>query len=190
MFSKENLETTYGNLEVEIFHFSLRSKCLFLVLWTLAILSNLFGLVYICKKLSLTNVINLVPFLEGIINVLGFMVIGINCLISIIDVSYGNFSCEANSITLPMMTVCGTNMILIQYQLVYQSSSLQDISHFASCHLQDALLWLKEQTGIGLELQGDWCYLYKHSWFYWWSLLGLPLRIIMDLWLKHFQSLR
>ena len=113
MFSKETLETNYGNLEVEIFQFSLWSKCLFLVLWTLAIISNLFGLVYIYKKLSLTNVINLVPFLEGIINVIGFMVIGINCLISIIDVSYGNFSCEANSITLLMMTVCGKNMILI-----------------------------------------------------------------------------
>ena len=112
MFAKETLETTYGNQEVEIFHFSLWSKCLFIVLWTLAIISNLFGLVYIYKKLSLTNVINLVPFLEGIINVIGFMVIGINSLISIIDVSYGNFSCEANSITLLMMTVCGKNMIL------------------------------------------------------------------------------
>ena len=122
MFAKETLETTYGNQEVEIFHFSLWSKCLFIVLWTLAIISNLFGLVYIYKKLSLTNVINLVPFLEGIINVIGFMVIGINSLISIIDVSYGNFSCEANSITLLMMTVCGSkNMILIQYKLIYQS---------------------------------------------------------------------
>ena len=118
MFSKETLGTTYGNLEVEIFHFSLWSKCFFFMVWSLAILSNLFGLVYIYKKLSLSNVINLVPFLEGIINVIGFMVIGINCFISIIDVSYGNFSCEANSITLLMMTVCGKKMILIQYQLV------------------------------------------------------------------------
>ena len=116
MFSKETLETTYGNLDVEIFHFSLWSKCLFIVLWTLAIISNLFGLVYICKKLSLTNVINLVPFLEGIINVLGFMVIGINCLISIIDVSYGNFSCEANSIILLMMTVIISNVMLFASQ--------------------------------------------------------------------------
>ena len=120
MFSKETLETTYGNLEVEIFHFSLWSKCLFFVIWTLVILSNLFGLVYIYKKLSLTNVINLVPFLEGIINVIGFIVIGINSLISIIDVSYGYISCDANSITLFIMIFCGKKIILlIVLSLIY-----------------------------------------------------------------------
>ena len=107
MFHKQSLVTTYGNLEVEIFHFSLWSKCLFTVLWTLVILSNIFGLMYIYKKLSLTNVINLVPFLEGIINVAGFLAIGISSLISIIDVSYGYFSCEANSLTLFIMMFCG-----------------------------------------------------------------------------------
>ena len=80
MLHNLTLETSLGTVDFRIFYFSPWLKSYFVLLWTLVVLSNACSLAYIYWKLNLSNVVNLIPLLDCVINLISFIIIAISSL--------------------------------------------------------------------------------------------------------------
>ena len=78
MLHNLTLETSLGIVDFTIFYFSPWLKGYFIILWTLVVLSNACSLLYIYRKLNLSNVVNLIPLLDCVINLIAFLIIAIS----------------------------------------------------------------------------------------------------------------
>ena len=106
MYSKTNLESALGYIVFNIYHFSTWIKGLYIVLGSLALFSNTVCLGYIWKRLNLSNVVNLIPLLECINNVIGFSVMAVVSLLALIDSSFENQTCYVNIPVLGAIFLC------------------------------------------------------------------------------------
>ena len=109
MYSNTNLETTLGEIVFNIYYYPSWFKGLYFVLGSLALLSNAACLGYIYKRLNLSNIVNLIPLLDCVNNIVGFCIIAITSLLALIDQSFGNLSCYLN---IPLL---GTMAFLSKY---------------------------------------------------------------------------
>ena len=98
MLSNFTLETSLGRVDLAIFYFSPWLKGYFVVLWTLVVISNVCSLMYICCKLNLSNVVNLIPLLDCVINLIGFLLIAVSSF---------NVWCKAITLTAKSLLLCG-----------------------------------------------------------------------------------
>ena len=109
MFSKFKLETSFGELDFAIIQLSPWIKAYNSILWIAVVLSNALSLAYIIKKLNTSNLINLIAILECLVNILGFVIIGIIGLVAIADPSDGYISCHTNFTILVILMFTGKN---------------------------------------------------------------------------------
>ena len=80
MLHNTTIDTSLGTVDITIFYFSSWLKGYFVILWTFVVLSNGCSLVYIYQKLNLSNVVNLIPLLDCVINLISFLIIAISSL--------------------------------------------------------------------------------------------------------------
>ena len=106
MYSKTNLESTFGEIVFNIYYYPSWIKGLYAVLGSLALLSNTVCLGYIYKKLNLTNIVNLIPLLECVSNIVGFSIIALISILAFLDLSFGNLTCYVNIPLLGIMFIC------------------------------------------------------------------------------------
>ena len=112
MYFKTNLESRLGEIVFDIYYFSPWIKGLYVVLGSLALLSNTVSLGYIYKRLNLSNVVNLIPLLECVNNIIGFCVIAFTSLLAFLDSSFGNMACYVNLPLLKAMFLCSKKTFL------------------------------------------------------------------------------
>ena len=106
MYSRTNLESTFGEIVFNIYYYPTWVKGLYAVLGSLALLSNMVSLGYIYRKLNLSNPVNLIPLLECTNNIIGFGIIATISLLAFIDSSFGNLTCYVNNLTLGATFLC------------------------------------------------------------------------------------
>ena len=88
-------QTLQGEVQFFPFHFSNFSVAFFTFLGLLVLTANSASMIYILKKLSLSNVINSVAFFESLINILGFTIMFVMSLLPLINgSSMRTLSCE------------------------------------------------------------------------------------------------
>lgn len=109
MFSNIRLETAFGELNFAIFRFSPWTITYNSILWIAVVLSNAVSLTYIIKKLNTSNLINQIAILECLVNIVGFVLIGIVSLLAVFDPSKNYFSCQASYSTLLTLWFTGIN---------------------------------------------------------------------------------
>ena len=78
------METFQGEVQFFPFHFSNFSVAFFTFLGLLVLTANMASMIYILKKLSLSNVINSVALFESLINILGFTIMFVMSLLPLI----------------------------------------------------------------------------------------------------------
>ena len=78
------METFQGEVQFFPFHFSNFSVAFFTFLGLLMFTANSASLIYILKKLNLSNVINSVALFESLINILGFIIMFVMSLLPLI----------------------------------------------------------------------------------------------------------
>ena len=78
------METLQGEVQFFPFHFSNFSVAFFTFLGLLMFTANSASLIYILKKLNLSNVINSVALFESLINILGFIIMFVMSLLPLI----------------------------------------------------------------------------------------------------------
>ena len=89
------METLQGEVQFFPFHFSNFSVAFFTFLGLLMFTANSASLIYILKKLNLSNVINSVALFETLINILGFIIMFVMSLLPlIIGSSIRTLSCQ------------------------------------------------------------------------------------------------
>ena len=96
MYSKTNLTSTLGELDFSIFYIPPWMKGLYAVLGSAAFVSNSMSLGYICKKLNLSNVVNFIPLLEFVKNLVGFSSMAIVSLLAYFDSTFESLTCYFN----------------------------------------------------------------------------------------------
>ena len=91
----KTMETLQGEVQFFPFHFSNFSVAFFTFLGLLMFTANSASLIYILKKLNLSNVINSVALFESLINILGFTIMFVMSLLPlIIGSSIRTLSCQ------------------------------------------------------------------------------------------------
>ena len=100
MHSETNLTSTLGELDFGVFYFPPWLKGLYAMLGSAAFVSNSMSLGYICKKLNLSNVVNLIPLLECVNNMVGFCSIAIVSLLAYFVKELPNLPCSIISSSL------------------------------------------------------------------------------------------
>ena len=80
----KTMETLQGEVQFFPFHFSNFSVAFFTFLGLLMFTANSASLIYILKKLNLSNVINSVALFESLINILGFIIMFVMSLLPLI----------------------------------------------------------------------------------------------------------
>ena len=118
MFSYIKLETTFGELDFAIFHLSPWTITYNSIMWIAVVLSNAVSLSYIIKKLNTSNLINLIAILECLVNIVGFVIIGVVSLHAVFDPSKNYFSCRASYSTLLTLWFTGKNTFLVTTYIV------------------------------------------------------------------------
>ena len=89
------METLQGEVQFFPFNFSNFSVAFFTFLGLLVLTANSASMIYILKKLSLSNVINSVALFESLINILGFIIMFVMSLLPlIIGSSIRTLSCQ------------------------------------------------------------------------------------------------
>ena len=106
MYSETNLTSTLGELDFSIFYFPPWLKGLYAVLGSAAFVSNSVSLGYICKKLNLSNVVNFIPLLECVNNMVGFSSMAIVSLFAYFDSTFESLTCYVNLPIFLTMVIC------------------------------------------------------------------------------------
>ena len=132
MYSKTNLTSTLGELDFSVFYFPPWLKGLYAVLGSAAFVSNSVSLGYICKKLNLSNVVNFIPLLECLNNILGFGSMAIVSLLAYFDLTFETLTCYINLPILFTMFISSKypfdgTLVWFQYDI--------SIKLHRSCHL-------------------------------------------------------
>ena len=140
MFSETKLESLLGGIVFDIYYFPSWIKGLYAVFGSLALLSNSVCLVYIYKKLNLSNAVNLIPLLECVNNIIGFCIIGVISLIAFVDLSFGNLTCRVNIPVLGMMFMCSKSLII--YTECWQQWYARYINTEINFRSRDCLLFV------------------------------------------------
>ena len=124
MLHNTTIETSLGTVDFTIFYFSPWMKGYFVILWTFVVLSNACSLVYIYRKLNLSNVVNLIPLLDCVINLISFFIIGISSL---------NLWCKAAVLISKTLLLSGKFFEIIKTQV--DIKPVLFLGHFTSCFL-------------------------------------------------------
>ena len=133
MYSETNLTSTLGELDFSIFYFPPWFKGLYAVLGSAAFVSNSVSLGYICKKLNLSNVVNFIPLLECVNNMVGFCSIAIVSLLAYFDSTFESLTCYFNIPILYTMFV--SSKYLFDSTLVWFIDFNISLKLHRSCHL-------------------------------------------------------
>ena len=137
MYSETKLESSFGGIVFNIYYFPSWIKGLYTIFGSLALLSNSVCLGYICKRLNLTNAVNLIPLMECFNNIIGFCIIAVINFIAFVDSSFQNLTCRVNIPVLGMMFICSkscrknVNNNLMQDKLILKLIS----GHVIACFL-------------------------------------------------------
>ena len=127
------METLQGEVQFFPFHFSNFSVAFFTFLGLLVFTANSASMIYILKRLSLSNVINSVALFESLINILGFTIMFVMSLLPlIIGSSIRTLSCETNVMIVGILFSTG-NVQSIQSIQDYLYHILS-FSYFRSCN--------------------------------------------------------
>ena len=152
MFSNISFQTTFGDLEFKTFQLSPWIVAYHTILWTFVVLTNALSFGYILKKLSTSNLINLIAILECLNNILGFAIIGIFSLIASFESSYRYLACKANFTILVLLILTCKSSITYKGSTCLElilHSSFQLTQLLASCQLQDTFVFDLDQIRFG-----------------------------------------
>ena len=152
MFHNISFQSSFGDLEFATFQLSPWIVTYHTILWTFVVSTNTLSLGYIIKKLSTSNLINLIAILECLNNIFGFAIIGIFCLLASFEASYRYLACKANfTILILLILTCKSS---ITYKdstclelILYLSFQLTQL--LASCQLQDTFVFDLDRVRFG-----------------------------------------
>ena len=160
MFSNISFQTSFGDLEFKTFQLSPWIVVYHTILWTFVVSTNALSFGYIIKKLSTSNLINLIAILDCLNNIFGFAIIGIFSLIASFESSYRYLACKANFTILVLLiltckssiTYKGSTCLELILRLSFQLTQL-----LASCQLQDTFVFDLDQIRFGLSFSKGPC---------------------------------
>ena len=142
MFSNISFQTSFGDLEFKTFQLSPWIVAYHTILWTFVVSTNALSFGYIIKKLSTSNLINLIAILDCLNNILGFAIIGISSLLESFESSY--LACKANfTILVLLILTCKSSTTYKESTclelILYLSFQLTQL--LALCQLQDTYVF-------------------------------------------------
>ena len=149
-----------GDLEFKTFQLSPWIVAYHTILWTFVVSTNALSFGYIIKKLSTSNLINLIAILDCLNNILGFAIIGIFSLLASFESSYRYLACKANfTILILLILTCKSSITYKESTclelILYLSFQLTQL--LALCQLQDTYVFDLDLIRFGLSFSKEQC---------------------------------
>ena len=132
----KSVESLQGEVEFFPFHFSNFSAAFFTFLGLFVVTANIASMIYILKKLTISNVINSVALFETMINILGFTIMFVMSLLPlIIGSSLRTLSCETIVMIVGILFSTGNVELINSINSINSMVSLShSLFYFRSCN--------------------------------------------------------